>query len=48
MTCPECHAVDAPILVVRGTGVASSEVTLQCRRCCNEWISDADDRLRAS
>jgi uncharacterized NAD(P)/FAD-binding protein YdhS len=41
MMCPECHAVDVPILVVRGSGVADDETVLQCRRCRNEWAADA-------
>ncbi len=41
MMCPECHAVDAPILVVRGSGVADDEIVLQCRRCRNEWAVDS-------
>ena len=48
MMCPECKTVDAPILVVRGSGVASSEANLQCRRCNNEWKTERSDRREAS
>jgi len=34
--CPKCWSMDAPILVVRGTGVTSGGLSLQCRNCQHE------------
>ncbi len=48
MSCPNCFAGDSPILVVRGTGMASRGVTLQCRACHHTWPAEDFDGRRAS
>ena len=48
MACPQCKALDAPILIVNGTGEHPGDVTLLCR-CCNiEWVSKQRDCIWAS
>jgi transposase-like protein len=48
MTCPKCQRTDTPILVVRGTGIASSQVSLQCRSCRSEWTGEQGNGRQAS
>jgi hypothetical protein len=53
LMCPTCGTLDAPTLVVRGTGLASPAVEAQgirfrCRHCRWEWARHYPDWRRAS
>ena len=48
VSCPSCFASDSPILVVRGTGIGTRGVTLQCRACRHTWPAEDFDGRRAS
>lgn len=41
--CPACGSADVPTLIVRGSGVARHDRSLQCRRCHLQW-SDVGHR----
>ena len=45
--CPHCGSNNAPILVVRGSGLRGVGITWKCRSCESEW-SDARWSHRAS
>jgi hypothetical protein len=51
--CPTCGTLDAPTLVVRGTGLTppmseSQGILFRCRHCRWEWARRYPDRQRAS
>ncbi len=48
LRCPKCMASDSPILVVRGTGISSGGLSLQCRICQHTWSAEDLDHRRAS
>jgi predicted RNA-binding Zn-ribbon protein involved in translation (DUF1610 family) len=45
--CPDCGSVETPTLVVRGSGLRNTGLTLKCRECGSER-PDSRTALQAS